>query len=590
VKRREFPPIAGATRKDLERLVERGSALLPHDLADLLGSVVDLLEEVTKRVRARGATIGGVRRFLDLAGRKKLADLLASETSPAEAAAPPPPAGAEPRTDAPPEAGEKGAASKPENDGKGPKKKGHGRVPASAYGAAEHVAVPHEGLHVGDACPGCTGKLHRFAGRAPIVRVCGQAPLSATCWDPERLRCGGCGKVYTARAPEQAQGPKYDATAVSTIALWHYGAGMPFHRLERLQRNLQTPVPASTQWQIVSESAPSFRPVYQELARLAAQAPVLHNDDSHVRILEWMGKRGAKRLAKGELCDPERTGLFTTAIVAITADGPIALFTAGRQHAGENLEDLLSRRDPKLPAPIQMGDALTRNVPKAREVIPSNCLAHGLRKIAAELDVYPEECRSLLTRLSQVYDVDERCKKEKVSDEERLAAHQKESGPVMKEIRRFMEEQFEQKRIEPNSALGQAFTYLLKRWDTFTVFLRIPGAPLDNNICERALKMAIKHRNASLFYRNARGASVGDLYMSLLHTAELHGVNPFDYLTALQRHEKAVAETPSEWLPWNYRQTLARMGVNEALRPGPARVATPPPSARRSPLTRPAAA
>ncbi len=70
--------------------------------------------------------------------------------------------------------------------------------------------------------------------------------------------------------------------------------------------------------------------------------------------------------------------------------------------------------------------------------------------------------------------------------------------------------------------------------------------------------MAIKHRNASLFYRSERGARVGDIYMTLIHTAELHRQNPFEYLTALQRNHKAVAASPADWLPWTYQHTLAR--------------------------------
>jgi hypothetical protein len=139
-----------------------------------------------------------------------------------------------------------------------------------------------------------------------------------------------------------------------------------------------------------------------------------------------------------------------------------------------------------------------------------------------------------------------------------------------------MEEHLTTKRVEPNSGLGQAFNYLLKRWDKFTLFLRVPGAPLDNNICERALKMAIKHRNGSLFYRSLRGARVGDIYMSLIHTTDLHGKNPFDYLTALQRHHKAVAEKPADWLPWNYQSTMERLGVRDPPRPAARRPDTTP--------------
>ena len=64
------------------------------------------------------------------------------------------------------------------------------------------------------------------------------------------------------------------------------------------------------------------------------------------------------------------------------------------------------------------------------------------------------------------------------------------------------------------------------------------------------------HRKNSLFYRTLQGAQVGDAYMSLIHTAELAGVEPFDYLVALLRHAKAVAQNPADWMPWNYHLAL----------------------------------
>ena len=95
-----------------------------------------------------------------------------------------------------------------------------------------------------------------------------------------------------------------------------------------------------------------------------------------------------------------------------------------------------------------------------------------------------------------------------------------------------------------------------KRWEALTLFLRVPGAPLDNNICERALKKAILHRKNALFYKTLNGARVGDIFMSLIHTAELNGANVFDYLVALQRHaEGRSAERPEQWMPWNYQAT-----------------------------------
>ena len=127
----------------------------------------------------------------------------------------------------------------------------------------------------------------------------------------------------------------------------------------------------------------------------------------------------------------------------------------------------------------------------------------------------------------------------------------------MNKLHDWITQQFDEHRVEPNSGLGGALRYLIKHWEPLTLFLRRAGAPLDNNVCERALKRAILHRKGSMFYKNPTGAEVGDVYMSLIHTCRLCDVNPFDYLQALQKNAPAVTDRPAQWLPWNYREQFA---------------------------------
>ena len=115
---------------------------------------------------------------------------------------------------------------------------------------------------------------------------------------------------------------------------------------------------------------------------------------------------------------------------------------------------------------------------------------------------------------------------------------------------------FEQKLVEPNSGLGAAITYMIKHWEELTLFLRVAGAPLDNNICERALKKVILHRKNSLFFKTRFGAHVGDVFLSLIHTCELCGANAFNYLKTLLDHTAEVRTTPGNWMPWNYEAQL----------------------------------
>jgi hypothetical protein len=219
---------------------------------------------------------------------------------------------------------------------------------------------------------------------------------------------------------------------------------------------------------------------------------------------------------------------------------------------------VLARRAADLAPPIQMCDALSRNLPKTLEVILGNCLAHGRRRFVKVAQNFPEQCQFVLETLAEIYHNDELTREQAMSPEQRLGFHQARSGPVMEELHVWLTAQFQEKKAEPNSGLGQAISYLLNHWRELTLFLRQAGAPLDNNICERALKKVILHRKNALFYKNQNGAQVGDLFMSLIHTCELSNANPFDYLTQLQRHASDLAESPRDWMPWNYCATLAQ--------------------------------
>jgi len=146
-----------------------------------------------------------------------------------------------------------------------------------------------------------------------------------------------------------------------------------------------------------------------------------------------------------------------------------------------------------------------------------------------------------------------------MSDEERLKFHQKESGPLMKDLKIWLHDQIEMKKVEPNSSMGSAINYMLKHWEPLTLFLRVLKAPLDNNICEKALKKAILNRKNAYFYKTEHGAYIGDLFMSLIYTCNLNAINPFDYLIQLQRHSQELMQNPDQWLPWNYKDTLSSL-------------------------------
>ena len=445
-----------------------------------------------------------------------------------------------------------GEGSEPDDGQRRGAAKGHGRNGASTYTGCEKVAVPLAWLNPGDACPSCNGgKLYASVEPRRLVRLVGQAPVGGKVYELQRLRCHLCGAVFTADPPAGVGHEKYDATAIAMMALLRYGQGMPWNRLAALQEWLGIPLPAMTQWDLLRQAAQRLVAVYEQFLLQAAQGKVVYNDDTQMRVLELMDEKARGQALRED--DPQRRGIFTTGIVSTAEGHSVALFFTGPRHAGENLREVLLRRVQGLPPPVQMCDALDRNVPKDLEVILANCLSHGRRRFVELVDAFPEEATYILEALKQVYQVDAEAKQQNLSAHQRLHVHQQRSGPVMAQLHRWLQSQFDQKKVEPNGALGQAIAYLLRHWEKLTLFLRVPGAPLDNNICEQALKMAIRHRKNSLFYKSRRGAFVGDLFMSLIHTCFLCDADPLDYLTQLLRNHEQAARAPQEWMPWNYQ-------------------------------------
>ena len=187
-------------------------------------------------------------------------------------------------------------AKKPKASGKKKKKKGHGRNAADQYTGAKKVTVSHETLKPGSQCPACLkGKVYEMKVPQQVVRITGCAPLNATVYEMQRLRCNLCGEVFTADPPESVGEEKYDAASGSIIALLKYGSGMPFNRLENLQQSLGIPLPASTQFEIVDQVADNIDPVYRELIRQAAQGDIIYNDDTTMKILTLMQEQDPKR-------------------------------------------------------------------------------------------------------------------------------------------------------------------------------------------------------------------------------------------------------------------------------------------------------
>jgi hypothetical protein len=319
---------------------------------------------------------------------------------------------------------------------------------------------------------------------------------------------------------------------------------------------LGVPVADATQWDQIERVADCAYRVFAHLEVLAAQGEVIYQDDTTVRILALLAENRhlqAHAAARGLARSSERTGMYTTALVVQVEEHFIYLYYSSRCHAGENLAALLTAREAERSKPLVMSDALPSNEADETLLIRCHCLAHGRRKFSEIEDVFPQECAVVLDVLTQVFDHDEEARVQQLSAQERLVYHQAYSHPLMHELKSWLDKQFDDHLVEPNSALGKAMAYMQNHWETLTRFLQVPGAPLDNNLVERALKLFIRQRKNSLFYKTEYSAYIASVLTSLIATCLHAGVNAVEYLVALQEHRAEVFAVPSAWLPWTYQ-------------------------------------
>jgi len=423
------------------------------------------------------------------------------------------------------------------------------------------VTLSHPDLTAGSLCPDCAtcntkGTLRSDADSLKtIVRLVGSPLITGTRYLAPGMRCDTCQTRFQTPIPEEIKNaPKYHESCATTLAIGRYSLGLPMCRMEQAQTQHGIPMKDATQWDLINRLSDVAYPVYSVLSEYAANGSLMIYDDTPGRILE----NQAKNLAT-----------HTTAFISVHEEHKIHLFFTGTHHAGNNADRILANRTTNEPV-IAMMDASPSNIPKkmsgqlTARFILCFCLVHGRRKFYELFGAFDKECEFVLDVIGQVFANDAHCKEHALSSQDRLMYHQRHSQPLMNSLRIWLNNQSAYSLCEQNSGLGEAVRYMLRHWCPLTSFLRVAGAPLDSSWAERAIKIAIRHRRNSLFYKTPKGARVGDCLMSLIYTCNQNGINPYDYLNMLQRYGPDVAANPEHWLPWTYLQTVTTMTARQA--------------------------
>ena len=448
----------------------------------------------------------------------------------------------------------KGSVSKPKGSSSPKKKaKGHGRRSRRDYPGAVRL---HFGFEPGELPPSCCEHPDLEIRTKEHLVFVGFPPIMAFLLQVETGSCV-CGTVTRpTKTPHGLLHRKYHPSAVAMTTLLRHWYGVPNYRQEVIQNQMGVPLPDATQADLIKSMEEVAEPVFQRLRHLAAQADVLFVDDTSARIVS--------RIRTANL-EPEkkRTASHATGTVAHTPHGPVCMYEIGANHAGENLQALLEARASNRPPPLIMNDGSACNTDHTHRAIHLNCMFHFRQKIEKCQAAFPEETADILHLIGLLYDHERQAKALNLKDRPLLDFRRCHSTPVVNELYGYCTKLVASKQVEPNSNLGDAIEYALKRWTALTGFLRIENAPLDNLPAERLFKPFALVRKNSLFYKDPAGARRASTLMSLAATAVAHKVNTLAYFTALYTHESDVARRPEAWMPWNFGERLT------LLEPGP---------------------
>ena len=331
-------------------------------------------------------------------------------------------------------------------------------------------------------------------------------------------------------------------------------SGLAYYHQSTLSTIFGCLISASTLYDQCEYVANAVMPIFYELRRLAANAPSFLLDDTHNRILHQQPE--LREAANGKVLRL-RTGIYSSGLFARLSDGhDIVLFETSLGQAGEHLNDVLMMRERALHVHLTMSDALSSNHVTKHPIKQAYCNAHCRRQFY-DLDTDGnEEISWVLDTYAIIWRSEEIVKERALDMHQRLAYHQSHSLPAMQEIRDWAKKRQQSDEFEAHSVLGKAIHYYLRHYEKLTLFCQAPGALIDNNQMEEKLKIVIRGRKTSHFYKTAVGAGVANVLISIIATAYGCDINLFDYLQTLQRYQSDIKVSPGQWLPWKYQQTL----------------------------------
>jgi transposase len=333
-----------------------------------------------------------------------------------------------------------------------------------------------------------------------------------------------------------------------------FGQHQPLNRQAERYALEGVPIALSTMADAVGSVCAALDSLLRLVESHVMAAERLHGDDTTVPVL-----------SKGKT-DTGRCWIYVRDDRPFGGTGPpAAMFYYSRDRKGEHPQAHLARYAGILQADAYDGyNRLYQAGRSPGTILEAACWVHARRPFFAMADIEENARRKasgrkeialspiaieIVQRIDALFEIERSINGK--SAEERLAARQISSRPLVEDLHAYMRAQLA--RLARGHDLAKAINYILKRWTSFTLFLQDGRVCLSNNAAERGLRGIALGRKSWLFCGSDRGGQRAAAMYSLIVTAKMNGIDPQAWLTdVLSRIATHPAHRLDELLPWNW--------------------------------------
>lgn len=340
-----------------------------------------------------------------------------------------------------------------------------------------------------------------------------------------RCTCGGDMRTAASNAP-LVRGGRYTVEVGAHIAERKYLDHVPLDRQRRGMNRQGLNVTTSTLWDQVNVVAKYLEPTYELLRQYVLGADIVGVDETTWRL---MTKKPNTKWWVWAMCCPSAVYYdFRSSRSAKAAGEFVGDFSGTIVCDGYKAYETLAKSRPDLRLAL--------------------CWSHARRKFVDAEHNYPVAAEAI-ELIGKLFAIDRDTENPALlsgddklaAAEARLRARADRAPPILDELREWALAQ----RGLPKSGLRKAIDYLLGHWKPLRTFLEDPYVPLDNNAAERALRGIVIGRKNHYGSRSERGTRVAAIMYTVMETAKLNGLDPFQWVVdAVYRRKADPTATP----------------------------------------------